>query len=287
MSLKVAVIAVISIGLLGYGGLLFSIGHFMPKRQVVLPNDRGSHVLFKQGNIRYVRDSDDKTTTVFLHGFNGRLEVWEETIAGLNGCGTTFSLDVPGYAGSMWDSDDFSVQVQSHRIYHFLQDQGLERVTLVGISMGGSIAAQISADYPDFVSSLVLIAPSGYTNSLNFWVPAKYFLEKGLLKNVALSVANTSLFKYLYPKSVAAQAMSVTDSYNDQWINSLKNIEAKAILLWSKGDNTVPFEYAEKISKEIDGSVVHALDEWIGHDVTKNVPHMISEVVCGLHLTNG
>jgi pimeloyl-ACP methyl ester carboxylesterase len=42
-----------------------------------------------------------------------------------------------------------------------LEEEGVERVDLVGHSMGGLICARLAADRPELVSRLVLIAPAG------------------------------------------------------------------------------------------------------------------------------
>ena len=105
---------------------------------------------------------------LFLHGFGGDLDNWLFNLDAVAAAVPVIALDLPGHgqsdvrlpgAGTLADLADF--------VLHFLDHLGLERVHVVGHSMGGAIAAQMALAAPRRVASLVLIASAGLGAEIN------------------------------------------------------------------------------------------------------------------------
>ncbi|MGB7338975.1 MAG: alpha/beta hydrolase [Phototrophicaceae bacterium] len=67
------------------------------------------------------------------------------------------SLDLPGH-GKSPKLDPISIENYAKDVVAFITALNLEKVILVGHSMGGAIAQQVALDYPDVLTGLVLIA---------------------------------------------------------------------------------------------------------------------------------
>ncbi|WP_082680845.1 alpha/beta fold hydrolase [Mycolicibacterium novocastrense] len=86
------------------------------------------------------------------------------------GCWKTFSgqfrtiaYDMLGYGGTLADQEDF-VYSQDARVEHlrgFLDAKGLEKVSLVGNSMGGAAALGLAIHHPERVHTLTLMGSAG------------------------------------------------------------------------------------------------------------------------------
>jgi pimeloyl-ACP methyl ester carboxylesterase len=132
------------------------------------------------------------------------------------------------------------------------------------------------------VSQIALLAPSGYPDGLHY--PGLYgrLLAPGWPRQLALRFAQTRLYGWLFPRSKARQALSVTNSYGEPWMRMLEQIRAPALIVWSQGDATVRPATAEQIHSKINDSVLLWVDEYAGHSIPTNRPHIAATIACGL-----
>lgn len=97
---------------------------------------------------------------VLLHGIGGGARGFAPEISGLAAQGhRAMAWDQPGYGDSpLPAADEWSTVVDA--FIAFLDSHGLERVALVGHSMGGMLAQEIVARHPERVGRLVLAGTS-------------------------------------------------------------------------------------------------------------------------------
>lgn len=235
---------------------------------------------FADGTIRYQEAGEGAHAVLLLHGFNGHLGQWNGVWRELEDCGCRrIRMDLPGFGDSAWDSDAFGVPEQVDRVLALLDRLGVETVTLVGTSMGGSVAAAIAAEHPDRVQSLVLVAPSGYPGSL---VQSGLFgrlARPGVPNRAATVVAKSPLFGLLYPHSRALQALTVTATYGRRWSDLLARIRVPTLIIWSRGDATTPYAYAASVQRAIAGSALISLDPSTSHLVPGERPDLVARSI--------
>ncbi len=113
---------------------------------------------------------------VLLHG--GGLDEaslsWRHLTPGLADSHYVLAPDLPGYGASGPASDQPSLAYYADVLAEFLDELFLDRVSLVGISMGGGVALQFATDHPDRVEKLVLVDSYGLGTSvpggrLGYW----------------------------------------------------------------------------------------------------------------------
>jgi pyruvate dehydrogenase E2 component (dihydrolipoamide acetyltransferase) len=112
--------------------------------------------------LRYLRHGDGAQTVVLLHGFGGDLTTWlfnAEQLAGPER--SVYAFDLPGHGGSSKDVGGGTVAELAEILGAALDTLDLERVHLVGHSLGGAVAATYAAQNPGRVASLTLIATVG------------------------------------------------------------------------------------------------------------------------------
>jgi 4,5:9,10-diseco-3-hydroxy-5,9,17-trioxoandrosta-1(10),2-diene-4-oate hydrolase len=83
--------------------------------------------------------------------------------AALNEAGYSVILpDLIGYgASSKPEGVDYSLDLFESTLYEALQAHGVKKAAFVGNSLGGAVAMQMALNHPQFVSSLILLAPGG------------------------------------------------------------------------------------------------------------------------------
>jgi pimeloyl-ACP methyl ester carboxylesterase len=91
------------------------------------------------------RDSGDpehaRTTPVLLlHGSPGSKTDFDEVVPGLEGRYRTIVPDLPGFGESTRDVADYSIRAHAHYVRQLLDHLELDRVHVVGFSMGGGVA---------------------------------------------------------------------------------------------------------------------------------------------------
>lgn len=88
--------------------------------------------------------------------------------------------DMIGYgASSKPEGIDYTLQLFTDTLFDALRQHGIESASLVGNSLGGGVAIQMTLDHPDFAEKLVLMAPGCIEEQ------ASYFTMPGIAKMVS------------------------------------------------------------------------------------------------------
>lgn len=104
---------------------------------------------------------------VLVHGFAGMKENWLQLARELKSRRVVMP-DLPGWGESeRRDGEDYRVEAQVERLASFLDALSLERVDLVGHSMGGHIAGLFAARHPERVKTLTLVSAAGVRFEIN------------------------------------------------------------------------------------------------------------------------
>jgi len=101
-----------------------------------------------------------------------------------------------------------------------------------------------------------------------------------LLNRWALSLARTPLYRWLYPDSLARQALGVTGSYDETFAEALILIRQPTLLVWSRSDEKVPFAYADAYREHIPQAELREAPADAGHAVGIHSPEWTAQVVC-------
>jgi pyruvate dehydrogenase E2 component (dihydrolipoamide acetyltransferase) len=123
---------------------------------------RTEMVTVGDGALRYLRQGEGPQTVVLVHGFGGDLTTWlfnAEALAGPER--SVYAFDLPGHGGSSKDVGGGTVAELAATLGAALGALGLERVHLVGHSLGGAVGVTLAATEPERVASLTLVAPTG------------------------------------------------------------------------------------------------------------------------------
>lgn len=98
---------------------------------------------------------------LLVHGIAGTCENWREVIEPLAHRHTVIAPDLPGHGASEPGGGDYSLGALAASLRDLLISLGHERATLVGHSLGGGVAMQLSYQFPEMVERLVLVSSGG------------------------------------------------------------------------------------------------------------------------------
>ena len=235
-------------------------------------------IALREGVVRFEDQGTGPHALLLLHGFNSQLGYWNDAWNALANGERKVRIDIPGFGGSDFDADNFDLDSQVQRLCEFLDARGIERVTIVAESMGGSLAAQLAVRQPQRVAAMALLAPSGYTGSLRYGGMRGLLMRPGPLKDAATKIAGWSIYRMLFPHSKALQGLTVTYSYGPAWVAILPRIKAPTLLLWSRGDYGVSYTNAPDVMHAIPGSRLLWLDKSTGHLISQLRPQLVANL---------
>jgi pyruvate dehydrogenase E2 component (dihydrolipoamide acetyltransferase) len=234
--------------------------------------------------ITYVGTGEDGDVVLLVHGYGGDRNSWLFLQEPLAGRYRVYALDLPGHGTSSKDVGDGSVEMLAGTVLGVLNAIGVERAHLVGHSLGGAVAAAATARDPLRVSSLTLIAPSGFGPEINAGylrgfadaqtrrelkpVVGQLFADESLVTRQVVD----DLLAYKRLDGVDAALHALVGALLDgdtQRIDSAAAIAAiggavPVTVVWGSADRIIPPAQAESVA----GAVRHLLDG-AGH-----MPHM-------------
>lgn len=115
-----------------------------------------SYFLTKSGiRLRYEVKGEGRPI-LFLHGWGMSSRVWKYQVERLSEKFKTVTLDLRGHGGSS-PSDDYTFEALARDVKEFIEGLSLGPASLVGWSMGGSVAMMVANKFPEIVSTLVLV----------------------------------------------------------------------------------------------------------------------------------
>ncbi|WP_071835409.1 acetoin dehydrogenase dihydrolipoyllysine-residue acetyltransferase subunit [Pararhizobium antarcticum] len=103
---------------------------------------------------------------VLIHGFGGELSAWKPFVAHLGLANPILALDLPGH-GAAASSVATDFESLTAAVHASLVAEGIDRVHLVGHSLGAAVAASIAGGGNLQVRSLSLLSPGGLGPRIN------------------------------------------------------------------------------------------------------------------------
>src|SRR5512142_380319 len=106
------------------------------------------HLALHGHDVAYRLEGEGQTL-VFLHGIAGDSRTWLEPMRRLAPRYRVLAPDLPGHGDSAKETGDYSLGAHANFVRDLLQALRIDRATLVGHSLGGGVALQLTYQYPE------------------------------------------------------------------------------------------------------------------------------------------
>ncbi len=117
-------------------------------------------------DLSYV-DSGSGPVVLFIHGILGSQRQWSHLVDAMDDDHRLVVPDLFGHGESAKPHGDYSLSSHAATMRDLLDHLGIERVTLVGHSLGGGIAMQFFYLFPERVERIVLVSSGGLGREVN------------------------------------------------------------------------------------------------------------------------
>lgn len=262
------------------------------------------------GHELWYLDTGDGPAVLFIHGLLGSNRSWAELIERLNTDHRMVAPDLFGHGASAKPRGDYSLGAHAATLRDLLDRLGIDRVTLVGHSLGGGIAMQFCYLFPERVERLVLVSSGGLGRSVSpllrsatlpgaewvlpvlasRWVRGRTEAVGRILGKVGFRASSdvseawqgfTSLNDVDSRQAFLATTRSVIDP-GGQTVTAHDHlpmaVEIPALIVWGTKDRVIPAWHATAAQQAIAGSRVE-LFEGAGHYPHLDEPERFAELL--------
>ena len=106
---------------------------------------------------QYIKTKDAAPTVCLIHGFLGTQNDWNAVTTALQHDVNLLLIDIPGHGQSDGDAS-LGFSMIAYRLSQILKHEHIDRIVLVGYSLGGRIARHFAHHYPIYIRHLILIS---------------------------------------------------------------------------------------------------------------------------------
>ena len=119
------------------------------------------------GYRRAFRVAGSGPAILLIHGIGDNSTTWSTVQSKLAQRFTVIAPDLLGHGKSDKPRADYSVAAYANGMRDLLSVLDIDRVTVVGHSLGGGVAMQFSYQFPQLVDRLILVGAGGVTKDVN------------------------------------------------------------------------------------------------------------------------
>lgn len=243
------------------------------------------------GTQLYVLKGGAGPPCVVLHGVEGH-EGWRPFHAALASSATVYAPSHPGYGHT--DCPTWITSIQHQAVFYnwFFDAAGLRDVDLVGIGIGGWIAAHMAVMCAGALRKLLLVDAAGVRPAHGeifdiFVAPWPQVIERSFYD------AHTAAeYRSIYSDAPIAEFGGIREAgrimsmkmcyrphmYDPALPGMLGKIRTPTLVVWGKEDHIVPIECAYQYQRAIPGAQVQVIDD-CGHFAHLDRPEQLATLI--------
>lgn len=257
---------------------------------------------------RYWSLGDRGSAIVFVHGIGSAIETWALNVAPLAQHHQCYAIDLVGSGRSDKPLGSYSLVALAEFVKAFADVLGLDRLCLVGNSMGGGIALQFAFLYPQQVEKLVLVNSLGLGQEVSWglrlanlpWADKLYkptrsstalTLKQAVEEQALITNEWIDRFYELLSLPDAPEATIAQIRANIDWLGvrtevyqpliaRLNSITAPTLVVWGKQDRILPVAHAQIAMQHLPNARLQIFDRcghWSHLERAATFNHLVSE----------
>ena len=239
---------------------------------------------------------------LFIHGLGSSADRWLDIPDALSLLGLhSIAIDLPGFGLSdKPETMDYTIGKFVEIVADFIRKAGLQdggRISIIGHSLGGYIAAQLAAEHRDLVDRIVLIDTSGMldgpTPLLQEYFDAAMSPTKKSVRAVfeqlvadPIRIPEPLVDGFIYRISQAGAKHAFRSAYENSVntqlgagrLEQISDSQIPTLIIWGRQDRLIPLEHFRTFQESIRGSSVVIVED-AGHAPFAEKPATVCELL--------
>jgi pimeloyl-ACP methyl ester carboxylesterase len=271
--------------------------------------DFGLRFVELHGHQMAYRRAGRGSAVLLIHGMVGSSRTWREAMPRLAEDHDVIAPDLMGHGASAKPRGDYALGTFAASLRDLLAVLDVDRVTLVGQSLGGGVAMQFVYQYPDLVERLVLVGSGGLGREVNpvlraLTLPGASLLMPLLFPGFVVSGGEAVSRQLMRVGVRSPQADEIWRAYTSltgaadrqAFIQTLRSVvdhggqkvtghdrlylaaDMPTLLVWGDADPVIPVEHGRRAHEAIAGSRLEVF-EGVGHFPHAEAPERFCEVL--------
>ncbi|WP_353170040.1 alpha/beta hydrolase [Flavobacterium sp.] len=233
-------------------------------------------------------EAGEGTPIIVLHGLMGGLSNFDGVANFFPSKGYKVIIpELPIYKQSLLKTN---VKAFARYVKDFIVFKGLERVILVGNSLGGHIGLYFTKQYPELVKGLVITGSSGlYESAMGESYPKRgdyeYIRKKAedvfYNPEVATKEIIDEVFATVNDRIKLLKTLTIAKSaIRHNMAKDLPKMHVPTCIIWGKQDKVTPPEVAEEFKQLLPNSELYWIDK-CGHAAMMEEPNQFNDLLFG------
>jgi pimeloyl-ACP methyl ester carboxylesterase len=227
-----------------------------------------------RGNrIHYYEGGGRGTPVLLVHGLGSRAEDWANLMPQLKQAGFhVYAIDLLGYGRSARPANaSYSISEEAQYVEEFLARRNVQKIDLIGWSMGGWVTMRVALDVPQRIGRLVLCDAAGIRFQPDFTpedlepttIPAVQRLYRLLMPEptqVPDFLARDMLRRFRQLNWVVDRSTRSMFTGADLVDGNLGALQMPTLIVWGKQDHMIPLATGIALHQQIPQSVLEIYD---------------------------
>lgn len=239
------------------------------------------------------------TPLLLVHGVGSSTKTWSDVMQRLRGAGrTVVAIDLLGHGESGHGNGDFSLGANASRIRDLLDHLGMDRVHVVGHSLGGGVSLQFQYQYPERVESLTLISSGGLGEEVSAGLRAASLPGSEVVFRAMASDRVLGWLDGSAPPRVVEKLQRLQDERRRRaFLATVRSVvgpqgqlvratdklgavtaPASVLIIWGEADSTVPMAHGVHAHEMLPGSRFLSVPD-AGHHPHVDAPDLVGEAI--------
>ena len=247
---------------------------------------------------------------LLIHGIGNSLETWAAQIEELSRDYTVIAPDLLGHGRSDKPRADYSVAAYANGMRDLLSVLGVDRVTIVGHSLGGGVAMQFAYQFPERCERLVLVSAGGVSRAVHpmlraltvplaeqamaclqlpgarpaakLWFELLRLLGNDLSRDTADMMLMFDALRDGFSRKAFRRTLAAVVDLQGQVVSMLDRCyltqSMPTLLVWGRRDAVIPYEHGVLAHAAMPGSQLVTFDE-AGHFPHHTDPTRFNQVL--------
>ena len=253
-------------------------------------NPKNGTIVFPDSPMDYIRFGSGNRVLIMLPGLGDGLRTTKGTALPMSLMYHRFTTDYTVYAFSRKTilPEGYTTRDMARDLKDAMEQLGIEKADIFGVSMGGMIAQYFAADYPQRVNRLILAVTAPCPNpilaeSIEEWVScARRNDHTALMESNLRRIYSDSYYRKNKGLIPILGKLTKPESYDRFFVQAeacrthnaldlLPKITCPTLVVGGEQDNSLGAEPSRQLATAIPGAKLHMYPQW-GHGLYEEAP---------------